>query len=55
MCVYLQWRPIVLPDLYIDHGAPVDQMAQAGLTSAHIAASVLKILGRTRDALEVMS
>eukprot|EP00250_Pteridium_aquilinum_P007822 c17465_g2_i1 orf=576-2735(-) len=51
----LKWRPIVLPDLYIEHGAPADQIAQAGLTAAHIAASVLKILGRTRDALEIMS
>ncbi|MCO5577642.1 hypothetical protein L7F22_031473 [Adiantum nelumboides] len=51
----LKWRPIVLPDHYIEHGAPVDQMAQAGLTAAHISASVLKILGRTRDALEIMS
>lgn len=51
----LKWRPFVLPDIYIEHGAPVDQMVQAGLTAAHIAASVLNILGRTRDALEIMS
>ncbi|KAJ7253415.1 hypothetical protein O6H91_15G012900 [Diphasiastrum complanatum] len=51
----LKWRPLVLPDRYIDHGAPKDQMAEAGLTSAHIAATVLNILGRTRDALEMMS
>lgn len=51
----LKWRPIVLPDMYIEHGAPADQIAQAGLTASHIAASVFKILGRTRDALEIMS
>lgn len=51
----VKWRPIVLPDRYIDHGSPADQLAEAGLTSAHIAASVLGILGRTRDALEIMS
>lgn len=51
----LQWRPIVLPDQYIDHGAPVDQMVEAGLTPAHIAATVFNILGQTREALEIMS
>eukprot|EP01018_Ginkgo_biloba_P017484 Gb_34070 [translate_table: standard] len=51
----LKWRPLVLPDRYIEHGAPIDQMADAGLTASHIAASVLNILGRTRDALQIMS
>lgn len=51
----VKWRPIVLPDRYIDHGAPVDQMAEAGLTASHVAASVLQILGRARDALQLMS
>ncbi|KAH7293972.1 hypothetical protein KP509_28G050500 [Ceratopteris richardii] len=50
----VKWRPIVMPDNYIDHGAPADQMALAGLTAAHIAASVLKILGRSRESLEIM-
>ncbi|KAH7676827.1 Deoxyxylulose-5-phosphate synthase protein [Dioscorea alata] len=50
-----KWRPIVLPDRYIDHGAPVDQMVEAGLTPAHIAATVFNILGQTREALEIMS
>uniref|UniRef100_A0A0D6QYL4 1-deoxy-D-xylulose-5-phosphate synthase n=1 Tax=Araucaria cunninghamii TaxID=56994 RepID=A0A0D6QYL4_ARACU len=51
----LKWRPMVLPDRYIEHGAPNDQMMEAGLTSSHIAASVLNMLGRTRDALQIMS
>ncbi|KAI5080742.1 hypothetical protein GOP47_0003925 [Adiantum capillus-veneris] len=51
----VKWRPIVLPDRYIEHGSPADQLAEAGLTTAHIAASVLQILGRTRDALQLMS
>lgn len=51
----LKWRPMVLPDHYIEHGAPNDQMVEAGLTASHIAASVLNILGRTREALQVMS
>lgn len=51
----MQWRPIVLPDRYIDHGSPVDQLAEAGLTPSHIAATVFNILGQTREALEVMT
>ncbi|KAL5065378.1 hypothetical protein RYX36_027115 [Vicia faba] len=51
----LKWRPVVLPDRYIDHGAPNDQLCMAGLTPSHIAATVFNILGQTREALEVMS
>ncbi|XP_043711658.1 probable 1-deoxy-D-xylulose-5-phosphate synthase, chloroplastic [Telopea speciosissima] len=50
-----KWRPLVLPDRYIDHGSPADQMAEAGLTASHIAATVFNILGLNREALEVMS
>ncbi|KAK3002337.1 hypothetical protein RJ639_021512 [Escallonia herrerae] len=51
----MKWRPLVLPDLYIDHGSPADQLAHAGLTPSHIAATVFNILGQTREALEIMS
>ncbi|RZC04596.1 putative 1-deoxy-D-xylulose-5-phosphate synthase, chloroplastic isoform E [Glycine soja] len=51
----LKWRPIVLPDRYIDHGSPADQLSLAGLTPSHIAATVFNVLGQTREALEVMS
>nr|QCQ28844.1 1-deoxy-D-xylulose 5-phosphate synthase [Salvia pomifera] len=51
----LKWRPLVLPDRYIDHGAPVDQVIEAGLTPSHIAATVFNILGKAREALEIMS
>lgn len=44
---------MVLPDRYIDHGAPKDQMAEAGLTSSHIAATVFSVLGRTKDAMQI--
>ncbi|EPS59801.1 hypothetical protein M569_15004, partial [Genlisea aurea] len=47
----LKWRPIVLPDRYIDHGSPADQVMEAGLTPAHIAATVFNILGKAREAL----
>ncbi|GMP76805.1 hypothetical protein CsSME_00033325 [Camellia sinensis var. sinensis] len=51
----VKWRPVVLPDRYIDHGSPTDQLSQAGLTPVHIAATVFNMLGQTREALEIMS
>ncbi|KAI9128661.1 hypothetical protein K1719_000144 [Acacia pycnantha] len=51
----LKWRPMVLPDQYIDHGSPSDQLTLAGLTPSHIAATIFNILGQNREALEVMS
>lgn len=51
----LKWRPMVLPDRYIEHGSPADQIAWAGLTPSHIAATVFNILGQTREALEIAS
>ncbi|CAM9004181.1 unnamed protein product [Rhodiola kirilowii] len=50
----VKWRPIVLPDRYIEHGSPADQMADAGLTPSHIAAQVYNLLGKTREALEIV-
>ncbi|PON80259.1 Deoxyxylulose-5-phosphate synthase [Parasponia andersonii] len=50
-----KWRPLVLPDRYIDHGSPADQLAEAGLTPSHIAATVFNILGQTREALKIMT
>ncbi|GKU85580.1 hypothetical protein SLEP1_g235 [Rubroshorea leprosula] len=51
----VKWRPIILPDQYIDHGSPAEQVVQAGLTPSHIAATVFNILGQKREALEIMS
>ncbi|KAF5182381.1 1-deoxy-D-xylulose-5-phosphate synthase [Thalictrum thalictroides] len=50
----IKWRPIVLPDNYIEHASPREQLALAGLTGHHIAATALSLLGRTRDALLLM-
>ncbi|XP_065850229.1 probable 1-deoxy-D-xylulose-5-phosphate synthase, chloroplastic isoform X2 [Euphorbia lathyris] len=50
----VKWRPIVLPDTYIEHALPMEQRDLAGLTGHHIAATVLKLLGRTREALLLM-
>lgn len=51
---FFQWRPIVLPDNYIEHASPTKQLALAGLTGHHIAATALSLLGRTREALLLM-
>ncbi|XP_058112497.1 probable 1-deoxy-D-xylulose-5-phosphate synthase, chloroplastic [Magnolia sinica] len=50
----VKWRPIVLPDNYIEQASPKEQLALAGLTGHHIAATALSLLGRTRDALLLM-
>ncbi|CAN8231973.1 unnamed protein product [Cochlearia groenlandica] len=47
----LKWRPMVLPDRYIDHGAPADQMAEAGLMPSHIAATALSLIGAPREVM----
>ncbi|KAE8736014.1 putative 1-deoxy-D-xylulose-5-phosphate synthase [Hibiscus syriacus] len=51
----VKWRPVVLPDRYIDHGSSADQLAEAGLTPSHIAATVFNVLGQKREALEIVS
>ncbi|KAI3941778.1 hypothetical protein MKW92_007915 [Papaver armeniacum] len=41
----LKLRAMVLPDRYIDHGSPQDQLEEAGLSSRHISSTVLSLLG----------
>ncbi|KAK4761442.1 hypothetical protein SAY87_029326 [Trapa incisa] len=48
----LKLRPMVLPDRYIDHGSPNDQLEEAGLSLGHIAATVLSLLGRPSEAFQ---
>lgn len=51
--------PIHLPDKFIDHGNPADQIAQAGLTSDHIVQRVLNAVGfeaeKARQAIAAIS
>lgn len=49
-----KWRPIVLPDSYIEQASPQEQLSLAGLTGNHIAATALSLLGRPREALLMM-
>lgn len=48
----LNLRAMVLPDRYIDHGSPQDQIEEAGLSSRHISATVLSMLGRPKQAMQ---
>ncbi|WP_366556302.1 1-deoxy-D-xylulose-5-phosphate synthase [Aquibaculum sediminis] len=41
----LKLRPLCLPDRFIDHGKPAEQLAWAGLTADDIAATALRALG----------
>ncbi|KAL3355299.1 hypothetical protein AABB24_019392 [Solanum stoloniferum] len=49
----LKLRSMLLPDRYIDHGSPVDQIEEAGLSSRHICATVLTLLGWPQEAMVV--
>ncbi|KAI3883501.1 hypothetical protein MKW92_014224 [Papaver armeniacum] len=48
----LKLRAMVLPDRYIDHGSPQDQLEEAGLSSRHISSTVLSLLGRPKEAFQ---
>ncbi len=50
----LKLRPMTLPDRFIEHGSQGDQLAEAGLTPAHIAATALTTLGRRQDSVAVL-
>ncbi|RWR77329.1 1-deoxy-D-xylulose 5-phosphate synthase 1 [Cinnamomum micranthum f. kanehirae] len=48
----LKVRVMTLPDRYIDHGSPQDQIEEAGLSPRHIAATVMSLLGMPKEALQ---
>jgi 1-deoxy-D-xylulose-5-phosphate synthase len=50
----LRYRPMVLPDRFIDHMKPAVQIAEAGLDTRSIVATVLGALGRdVREAVNL--
>lgn len=49
----LKLRSMVLPDRYIDHGSPQDQIEEAGLSSKQISATVLSLLGMPKEAFHL--
>ena len=42
----VRFRPMVLPDRYLDHDAPKKQYDEAGLNASHMVATALAALGR---------
>ena len=42
----LIFRPVTLPDVFIDHGSPADQLKIGKMTGADIANTVLRVAGR---------
>ncbi|CAL5326751.1 unnamed protein product [Camellia sinensis] len=48
----LKLRAMVLPDRYIEHGSPLDQIEEAGLSARHICATTLSLLGKSKEALK---
>jgi len=50
-----KFRPMTLPDSWIDHGAWDDQIAMAGLSASHIASTGLSVLGKPKDAMLTLS
>jgi 1-deoxy-D-xylulose-5-phosphate synthase len=49
----LKFRPMTMPDRFIDHGSQAQQLADAGLDAAHIARTVLSLLGKKAHSLSV--
>jgi 1-deoxy-D-xylulose-5-phosphate synthase len=51
----LKFRPMVLPDRFIDHDTQPKQLIEAGLTARDIVAAVLGALGIDRSAQQVLT
>ncbi|MBL26304.1 MAG: 1-deoxy-D-xylulose-5-phosphate synthase [Rhodospirillaceae bacterium] len=45
----LRFRPMTLPDRFIDHGSPSGMYDEAGLNAPHVVATALAALGRNAD------
>ncbi|CDF34877.1 unnamed protein product [Chondrus crispus] len=47
----VKFRPMVLPDRYIDHGSQGEQYEEAGLSASHIEATAMRLVGRSATVL----
>lgn len=45
----VKFRPMVLPDRYIEHGSQSEQYDEAGLSAKHIEATAMRLLGRSSE------
>lgn len=50
----LKFRPMNMPDIWIEHGTQEEQYAAAGLTPAHIASTACNLLGKPREQLIIL-
>eukprot|EP00178_Gracilaria_changii_P006872 TRINITY_DN2225_c0_g1_i1.p1 TRINITY_DN2225_c0_g1~~TRINITY_DN2225_c0_g1_i1.p1 ORF type:complete len:746 (-),score=139.99 TRINITY_DN2225_c0_g1_i1:8104-10341(-) len=51
----VKFRPMVLPDRFIDHGSQSEQYEEAGLTAKHIHATAMRLLGRSSEMMPLSS
>ncbi len=51
----LKFRPMTLPDRYIEHGTQAEQLEEAGINAAHIAATAQALVGAKRGGPAVLS
>lgn len=51
----VKFRPMVLPDRYIEQGSQPQQYEEAGLTYSHIVATAMRLLGRSSELLPAAS
>lgn len=49
----LKFRPMTLPDRFIDHGTQPQQLADAGIDAAHIARTVMSLMGKKAHSMSV--
>lgn len=47
----VKFRPMVLPDRYIEHGSQSEQIDEAGLSASHIVGTAMQLLGRRAEVL----
>lgn len=45
----VKFRPMVLPDRFIEHGSQSEQYDEAGLSAVHIEATAMRLLGRSAE------
>lgn len=42
----LKFRPMTLPDRFIEHGSQTQQLADAGMDAAHMARTIMSLMGK---------
>jgi len=50
----LKFRPMVIPDVFIEQGSQYEQYEEAGLNQHHIVSTALRLVGREADAIQMV-